>query len=244
MRAAGRYPTASPVAVRATLPNVGRPHIGGGTTRLENQTGVRRHVRRCVALGAVKLNGIAPTLYVEDLYYHHLMATVSNNRLVVFLLAALLVLFSALAVFRPPTRHHAYMIIEAPENLTITFLLNGRERAGGLRSHYRQLGQRNTGELPDLPYQAAAMSGRTGPDPAAPAFKRTTGYPFGSPTKRRGHLRRNERGPPRWAHARKASAFPPGIARQSRASPPTQCARHRTRTKNDRSASTLGRVLL
>ena len=64
-----------------------------------------------------------------DLYYHFGMDYTPLNRLVVLLLAVLLILFGALAVFQPPTRHYAYMIIEAPENLGITFLLNGRGRA-------------------------------------------------------------------------------------------------------------------
>lgn len=57
-------------------------------------------------------------------------ASISPNRGVAIpLLATLLILFSALAVFRPPSSHHAFMIIEAPENLNITFLFNGRNRA-------------------------------------------------------------------------------------------------------------------
>ena len=47
----------------------------------------------------------------------------------VLLLAALLILFSALAVYQPPTRHHAQMLIESSDNLNIGFLLNGRKRA-------------------------------------------------------------------------------------------------------------------
>jgi UDP-GlcNAc:undecaprenyl-phosphate/decaprenyl-phosphate GlcNAc-1-phosphate transferase len=54
---------------------------------------------------------------------------VSPQSLVSALIAALLILFSTLAIFQPPPRHHAYMIIEMPENLSTTFLLNGRERA-------------------------------------------------------------------------------------------------------------------
>lgn len=56
-------------------------------------------------------------------------SSISRQSLVSGLIAALLILFSTLAVFRPPASHYAYMIIEAPENLSITFLLDGRERA-------------------------------------------------------------------------------------------------------------------
>lgn len=56
-------------------------------------------------------------------------SALSPQSLVSALIAALLILFSALAVFRPPSNHHAYMSIEAPENLGITFLFNGRSRA-------------------------------------------------------------------------------------------------------------------
>lgn len=50
-----------------------------------------------------------------NMYYYFVMTAISKNRLVVVLLAVLLILFSALAVFRPPANHHPYMIIEAPE---------------------------------------------------------------------------------------------------------------------------------
>jgi UDP-N-acetylmuramyl pentapeptide phosphotransferase/UDP-N-acetylglucosamine-1-phosphate transferase len=53
----------------------------------------------------------------------------SPQPLVTALIAVLLILFSTLAVLQPPTRRHAYMIVEMPQNLSITFLLNGRERA-------------------------------------------------------------------------------------------------------------------
>jgi UDP-GlcNAc:undecaprenyl-phosphate/decaprenyl-phosphate GlcNAc-1-phosphate transferase len=70
----------------------------------------------------------------NGLRYHRLMnsaqsSAVSPQSLISALMAALLILFSTLAVFQPPTRHYASMIIEAPEKLSITFLLNGRERA-------------------------------------------------------------------------------------------------------------------
>ena len=56
-------------------------------------------------------------------------SSVGPQALISALIAALLILFSTLAAFRPPTSHHAYLIIEAPENLSITLLLNGPERA-------------------------------------------------------------------------------------------------------------------
>jgi UDP-N-acetylmuramyl pentapeptide phosphotransferase/UDP-N-acetylglucosamine-1-phosphate transferase len=67
-------------------------------------------------------------------------SAVSAQSLVSVLIAALLILFSALAVFRPPSSHHAYMIIEAPENLSITFLLNPRERAADCEATIANLG--------------------------------------------------------------------------------------------------------
>lgn len=54
---------------------------------------------------------------------------VSTQSQISALIAALLILFSTLAVLQPPIRHNAYMIIEAPENLSITFMFNGRDRA-------------------------------------------------------------------------------------------------------------------
>ena len=56
-------------------------------------------------------------------------SAVGPQSLISALIAALLILFSTLAVYQPPNKHYAYMIIEAPENLSITFLLNGRKRA-------------------------------------------------------------------------------------------------------------------
>jgi len=57
------------------------------------------------------------------------MLTTVNGRIGVFLLAALLILFSALAVYRPPSNIYPYMIIEAPDNVSVTFLLHQRQRS-------------------------------------------------------------------------------------------------------------------
>ena len=67
-------------------------------------------------------------------------SSVSRQSLVSGLIAALLILFSTLAVFWPPASHYAYMIIEAPENLSITFLLDGRERAADCDATIARLG--------------------------------------------------------------------------------------------------------
>jgi glycosyl transferase family 4 len=52
----------------------------------------------------------------------------SPHFLIFSLIFALLILVTTLAVFRTPTRFHAYVVIEAPENLSITVLFKGHER--------------------------------------------------------------------------------------------------------------------
>jgi UDP-N-acetylmuramyl pentapeptide phosphotransferase/UDP-N-acetylglucosamine-1-phosphate transferase len=61
-------------------------------------------------------------------------SAVISQYLISALIGALLIVVGALAVFQPPTRHYPYMIIDAPENLRITFLFDGRERAANCES--------------------------------------------------------------------------------------------------------------
>lgn len=51
------------------------------------------------------------------------LSTLGSRFLISVLLAAVMIVFSTLAILRPPTQHHGYMIIETPENLSVTFLL-------------------------------------------------------------------------------------------------------------------------